>query len=144
MKYRKIMVAIDHSDEAERVVQAALDATNEDTEIHLVTVVQPLTNIYGSMVWSPVASDTQSIEESLLSQSKIRLLEIAANHSIEAENCHVLLGSAASQIRKTATKLQADLIVIGTHGRHGMGLILGSTANSVLHGVDTDVLVIRL
>lgn len=144
MKYRKIMVAIDHSDEAERVVQAALDATSENAEIHLVTVVQPLTNIYGSMVWSPMASDTQSIEESLINQSKTRLLEIADNYKIDVENCHVLLGSAASQIRETAAALQADLIVIGTHGRHGMGLILGSTANSVLHGVNTDVLVIRL
>ena len=39
---------------------------------------------------------------------------------------------------------EPDLIVVGTHGRHGIGLLLGSTANSVLHGVDRDVLAVRV
>ena len=38
----------------------------------------------------------------------------------------------------------ADLIVIGTHGRHGLGLLLGSTASGVIHGVQCDVLAVRV
>jgi universal stress protein A len=34
--------------------------------------------------------------------------------------------------------------VIGTHGRHGLGLLLGSTVNAVLHGLDTDALAVRI
>ncbi len=40
--------------------------------------------------------------------------------------------------------MDADLIVLGTHGRHGLGLILGSTANGVLHGASCDVLAVRI
>ena len=40
--------------------------------------------------------------------------------------------------------IAADLIVIGSHGRHGLALLLGSTANGVLHGAPCDVLAIRV
>ncbi|MEO1899758.1 MAG: universal stress protein, partial [Methylococcales bacterium] len=37
-----------------------------------------------------------------------------------------------------------DLIVVGSHGRHGLALLLGSTANGVLHHAVCDVLAVRL
>ena len=40
--------------------------------------------------------------------------------------------------------IHADLIVLGTHGRHGLGLLLGSTASGVLHGCPCDVLTVRI
>lgn len=144
MKYNKILVAIDNTDEAENVVMSAMLIAEEYAEVHLMTAVEPLSNIYGSMIWSPVVSDTHSLEESLVEQSKKHLTELGLRHGIDEQNVHVMLGSPASNIRELAEKIGADLIVVGTHGRHGVGLILGSTANSVLHGVNTDVLVVRL
>jgi universal stress protein A len=35
-------------------------------------------------------------------------------------------------------------VVVGSHGRHGLALLLGSTANGVLHGSPTDVLAVRV
>jgi universal stress protein A len=43
-----------------------------------------------------------------------------------------------------AEKINADLIVVGTHGQSGLRLLLGSTANAVLHGVKTDVLAVKV
>jgi len=37
-----------------------------------------------------------------------------------------------------------DLIVLGTHGQKGVQLLLGTTANSVLHGSNCDVLAVRI
>ena len=34
--------------------------------------------------------------------------------------------------------------MVGSHGRHGLALLLGSTANDVLHGAPCDVLAVRL
>jgi universal stress protein A len=56
----------------------------------------------------------------------------------------VLIGSPAVEIRELAASLGVDLIVIGTHGKHGLGLLLGSTANAVLHGVPCDVLAVKI
>ena len=53
-------------------------------------------------------------------------------------------GHPAEQIHGVAKELGADLIVIGTHGRHGFALLLGSTANAVLHGARCDILAVRV
>ena len=41
-------------------------------------------------------------------------------------------------------RLKADLIIVGSHGRHGVRLLLGSTANAILHGAKCDVLAVRI
>ncbi|MBD3646240.1 MAG: universal stress protein, partial [Pseudomonadales bacterium] len=51
---------------------------------------------------------------------------------------------ASNEIRAVAEKQDIDRIVLGTHGQHGLQLLLGSTANSVLHGVSCDVLAVRV
>ncbi len=56
----------------------------------------------------------------------------------------MVVGRPGSEIRRQAEENDADLIVIGSHGRHGIQLLLGSTANSVLHGAACDVLAVRI
>jgi len=41
-------------------------------------------------------------------------------------------------------KHNTDLVIVGSHGRHGVRLLLGSTANAVLHGAECDVLAVRV
>jgi len=41
-------------------------------------------------------------------------------------------------------KKTGQSIVVGSHGRHGLALLLGSTANDILHGAPCDVLAVRL
>jgi universal stress protein A len=55
-----------------------------------------------------------------------------------------VIGKPAAEIKLLAEELKAGLIVIGSHGRHGLGMILGSTANGVLHGASCDVLAVRI
>ena len=43
-----------------------------------------------------------------------------------------------------SSKHEIDLIVLGSHGKHGLNLLLGSTSNSVLHQAPCDVLTVRL
>jgi universal stress protein A len=43
-----------------------------------------------------------------------------------------------------AKEEDVDLIIVGSHGRHGLALIFGSTSNSVLHGAPCDVLAVRI
>ena len=54
------------------------------------------------------------------------------------------MGRPETEIHNTADEIGADLIVVGSHGRHGLALIFGSTANGVLHGAACDVLAVRV
>lgn len=57
---------------------------------------------------------------------------------------HVRLGSPAEEITRLAVELDADLIVVGTHGRRGIQrMILGSVAERVTRLADCPVLVAR-
>uniref|UniRef100_UPI0035614A7D universal stress protein n=1 Tax=Zhongshania sp. TaxID=1971902 RepID=UPI0035614A7D len=56
----------------------------------------------------------------------------------------LLSGRPDSQIHELAKTLEVDLVIVGSHGRKGLALLLGSTANGVLHGADCDVLAVRV
>ena len=57
---------------------------------------------------------------------------------------HIVLGHPAQEMHNLAKQENIDLIVVGSHGRHGLALIFGSTSNSVLHGASCDVLAVRI
>ena len=57
---------------------------------------------------------------------------------------HFLNGTPSREIHNFAEENGTDLIVLGTHGQKGVQLLLGATANSVLHGAACDVLAVRV
>ena len=63
---------------------------------------------------------------------------------LERSQLPSLPSSSAEILPSTWQNVPADLIVVGSHGRHGLALLLGSTANDVLHGAPCDVLAVRL
>jgi universal stress protein A len=56
----------------------------------------------------------------------------------------VEIGTPKREIVRVAAEQKAELIVLGSHGRHGLQLLLGSTANGVLHQATCDVLAVRV
>jgi universal stress protein A len=72
------------------------------------------------------------------------LQRFAETNGLDAEHQHIVLGRPEVEIHAKAEELGADLIVVGSHGRHGLALLLGSTANGVLHGAGCDVLAVRV
>jgi universal stress protein A len=144
MAYRHVLAAVDLSEESLQVLdRARAEADQHEARLSLLSVVKPLTQVYGGMDIAPLAA-AGSLQEQALEQAEARVRDLAGRYRIAAEDAHVLLGAPAHDIREFARSADADLIVIGTHGRHGLGLLLGSTANAVLHGVDRDVLVVRV
>ncbi len=63
---------------------------------------------------------------------------------ISKENQVVTVGRPESEIHRLAKEQGVDLVVVGSHGRRGIQLLLGSTANGVLHGSECDVLAVRI
>jgi nucleotide-binding universal stress UspA family protein len=60
-----------------------------------------------------------------------------------ATTLHAVGGHPADAIVETATKVNADLIVVGSKGMHGARRILGSVPNSVAHAADCAVLIVK-
>jgi universal stress protein A len=55
----------------------------------------------------------------------------------------VPIGHISSEILAFAENEHVDLIITGSHGVHGLQLLLGSTSNAILHGAKCDVLAVR-
>ena len=145
MPYKHVLCSVDLSEESAQVLDKARDAAqNNGAKLSLLTIVKPLTQVYGGLDMAPVASGAISFEEEALKQAAAQLQDLGAKYGVAAEDTHVVLGAPAHEIRESSKDFAADLIVMGTHGRHGLGLLLGSTANGVLHGVDCDVLAVRV
>lgn len=145
MSYKHILAAVDLSEESAQVLERAqTEAQMHDARLSVVSVVRPLTQVYGGVDVAPLAGRAVSFEEQAVDQAEKQLREVADRYGVKSDDVHVILGAPAHDIRELAGRIDADLIVIGTHGRHGLGLLLGSTANAVLHGVERDVLAVRV
>ncbi|MFT3931467.1 MAG: universal stress protein [Spongiibacteraceae bacterium] len=139
--YNKVLAAIDLSEEASEVAaKAARFAAANQADLHLVHVIEPLSFAYGGDI--PI--DFSTIQEEIQRQAETQLRGLCSKLNISAEHLHIVLGRPENEIHALAEKLHADLIIVGSHGRHGLALILGSTANGVLHGAKCDVLAMRV
>ena len=139
--YRRILLAVDLTEESNRVaVRATSLARAYDAELHLVHVIEPLSLAYGG----DIPMDLSSVQEQIHDQAKSHLAEFAATLEIPTERQYLIFGRPESEIQRVAETKEVDLIVVGSHGRHGLALLLGSTANGVLHGAKCDVLAVRV
>lgn len=139
--YRCIMLAVDLTEESTPVARRALAiAKASAAELHIVHVIEPLSLAYGG----DVPMDLSSIQDQIHEQAKAHLAEFAAGLNIDEAHQHLIFGRPESEIQRISEANGADLIVVGSHGRHGLALLLGSTANGVLHGAPCDVLAVRV
>lgn len=139
--YRRILLAVDLTEESNAVANRARRLCQAfDAELHVVHVIEPLSLAYGG----DIPMDLSTVQDQIHEQAKSHLAEFAATLSVPAERQHLIFGRPESEIQRTADSIGADVIVVGSHGRHGLALLLGSTANGVLHGARCDVLAVRV
>ena len=89
---------------------------------------------------------TSTVIDSMVHDNQIALDEIADAHRAKATIGEVLLrtGDARDLINQTAKEVNADLIVMGTHGRRGVSrALLGSISESVVRTAPCPVLTVR-
>ena len=109
----------------------------------IVTVVKPLEYTYAGIDLTTHVDPALPLSDAVHAHMRRRLDELATQSGVTGERL-VRTGHPAEEIRAAADALSADVVVLGTHGRHGLGLLLGSTANGVLHGARTDVLAVLM
>ena len=82
--------------------------------------------------------------EELINNAKAPIEQLLKKLNMEDTHVVYEFGNAANEIVQYAKDNNIDLIVLGSHGRHGVKLLLGSTANAVLHHATCDVLAVRI
>lgn len=139
--YQRILAAIDLTEEAPDVLRKARNlAESNSATLELLHVVEPVGYAYGG----DLPLDLSDLQQQLEDNARNKLAEYGKEHGVDPNNQYLIVGRSGTEIRKQAEERGADLIVIGSHGRHGIQLLLGSTANAVLHGAPCDVLAVRI
>ena len=140
-EYNHILVAVDLTEEARHVSKRACALGKAfSATMSCMHVIEPLSLAYGG----DIPMDLSTIQEQIQETAKKQLADFAHSLSIPDENQHLIFGRPETEIHNLAEQIGADLIVVGSHGRHGLALLLRSTANGVLHGASCDVLAVRV
>jgi len=139
MAYSHILVGLDLSEDCMAVLRKAVAlAKNCNAKLSLVHVIEPLAISYGG----DMALDIGVIQEQQTSSAMSALKKLVSDLNFPVYQEHVLIGQAADEMHYLAKEENCDLILVGSHGRKGFALLLGSTPNSVLHGAECDVLAV--
>ncbi|QJD30202.1 universal stress protein [Methylococcus geothermalis] len=139
----KLLVAIDFSDLTDKVLaQAKLLARALSAEIWLLHVAEPEPDFVGydadPLVMRDLTAETYKIWHR-------RIQEAAEALRAEGLNCTGLMvqGPTVDTILKEAERLQADMIVLGSHSKGLLArLVVGSTCEGVLRGTSVPVLMV--
>ena len=143
--YQHILFATDFSEDALRVGERAREIARKcGARLSLIHVVEDVNiSLGGGYELLPVLPDLP--DEALLQEARTALGKLAQRLDVaDASLCVVNALSTKEGILGAAKDHPVDLIVVGSHGRHGLALLLGSTANAVLHGAPCDVLAVRI
>lgn len=139
--YQKILVAIDLTEEAPQVLNKALEVSKaHGAQLMLVHVVEPVGYAYGG----DIPMDLTELQDQLDKAAKEQLAKYGEQYGVSAGNQVVTVGRPESEIHRLSKEQEVDLVIVGSHGRKGFQLLLGSTANGVLHGTVCDVLAVRI
>lgn len=140
--YKHILLAVDFESVEIVAVRAKALAETYQAALSLIHVVDNMP-IPDTGYGLDTALDVDLTGE-IIAAAKQQLSGLANKLGVEETRLWVELGSPKLEITRIAEENQVDLIVVGSHGRHGLALLLGSTANGVLHHAQCDVLAVRL
>ncbi len=136
--YRRILVPVDHTGgDRQAVAHAAALARTYGAKLHLVHVEEDVTSqVYGSLAsTAEVEAGRRYLDE---------LVKALTAQGVEAEAAVFHSRDPKAEIVRFARQINADLVVMGTHGHKGLqDLIFGGTIDGVRHALDVPVLTVR-
>ena len=143
--YGHILVAIDFSSHSKLTLQRALHIANQyGAKLSILYAQERRWHYDRSFELMTAPEETIDTDEAVFNGAENRMQEIKNEIGNDNIKTDVLWGRAKSTILSYAEAQQIDLIVIGSHGHHGLAKLLGSTAYGVINNARCDVLVVRM
>ena len=136
-EYHKIAVALDFSENDQKLISYAVGQGNTNTQYILVHVVESAS----AKMWGSKSYDYETRKDKKQLDSYVEQLK---RKGFQATG---LLGfkTPAKEIIRLVTECDADMLIMGTHGHKGIkDIIYGQTANSVRHALQIPVLMVSL
>jgi universal stress protein A len=84
------------------------------------------------------------VEEELIHRARAQLDQLITRLGLTKATGRVETGHTKSEILRVAEQEGVDLIVLGSHERHGLAILVNFTEDTVLHAAHCDVLAVRL
>jgi universal stress protein A len=140
-RYEKILVLLDLNESNEQVAVAGREmAAYSNAALVVLHVVEfvPAEPMGESLV------PTVQIEDDLIQRSRVKLDELVSRLGLQQVSLRVEAGNVKSEILRVAREESADLIVVGSRQRHGLGVLVNFVEDTVLHAARCDVLAVRL
>ncbi|MDD2863197.1 MAG: universal stress protein [Methylococcales bacterium] len=141
--YQHILLAVDFSNDTDFVINKTGDIASlsraKISIVHILDNIPMPDTSYGTVI-----ALNDEADNALLKQEKENLNTIGDRLNVPENQRWLIWGSPKEEICALAAQENIDLIIVGSHGRHGLALLLGSTANDVLHHAPCDVLAVRL
>ena len=139
-RYQKLLVLLDLSPDSEQVAAAAKSLAGAEAAVvalHVVEFVPP-------EPMGETLMPTVQIEQAMIQRSGEKLEAMVARLNFPNPTWRVEAGNTKSEILRVAGEEMADLIVVGSRERHGLGVLVNFTEDTVLHAAHCDVLAVRL
>ena len=141
--YAHILMAIDFTKSGEQILAKALDIAERNNAklsiLHVVEYMPSLDYANDPMVINWAVDDNEMLE-----QAKKSLQKFSKQHNLKNVDLNVEFGRPKQVISQFVKDQQCDLVIIGSHGRHGISLLLGSTASAILHAMPCDILTLKI
>ena len=133
-----VVVPIDFSIAAAGAIETALEIVDSPSQLHLIHVMLPLETMSPGVLLGDI-TDVSRTEKVTTALKKL-----AYDQGADGAHLAVTIGTPGLEIADYAKRHEADLILIPSHGYHGMKrLFLGSVAERVLRHAPCRVLVLR-
>ena len=135
---KRVVVAVDFSEASIEAVKTACDLAGNPVNVFAIHALLPIAHVSPPAVWHPETDQERKVA------TEKHLAEYLQRHQLAIAQSIVRLGDPAHEVIEFAKEQKADLIVIPSHGYHGVKrMLFGSLAESLIRHTDCPVLVLH-
>lgn len=144
--YTRILVAVDGSETSNKALTAALEMASYSNGMSVIRLIHVLDEMAYVVGLDPYAGNPYPFMREAGEKILAAALAIVQSAGVQADTVLIdhLGAHLAETVAQQALSWDATLIVVGTHGRRGMGrLLMGSGAEQIIRLAPCPVLVVR-
>ena len=141
--YKHVLLATDLAEESEAVANRAhAIASQANAKFSIAHIIEPTPMMYGGGEFA-IPLDV-GLEETLQQETQKKLAKLADKLGVLPECQYIRNGATKDTLIDLVKELGADLLVVGSHDQKGLALLMGSTANALLHAMPCDILAVHV